>query len=193
MNICLYGASSRTLHKKYTDAAEKLGAAIADRGHCLVFGGGASGMMGAAAKGAKERGGTVIGVAPRFFDTDGVLYDGCDEFIYTETMRERKQIMEELSDAFITVPGGIGTFEEFFEILTLKQLGRHGKAIAVYNIDGYYDCMEQMLKKAVSDNFMTEGCAKLYGAFSSAEDMLNYIENYKCEEVDPKTFKNIWK
>ena len=193
MNICLYGASSKELDKKYISAAEELGRIIAERGHSLVYGGGAHGMMGAAARGVKSAGGTVIGVAPRFFNVDGVLYDECDEFIYTETMRERKQIMEERSDAFVAVPGGIGTFEEFFEILTLKQLGRHDKPIALYNTFGYYDCLENMLKKAVRDKFMTEGCSMLYRACASAEEILDYFENYKSEKVDLSTFKNIWK
>lgn len=193
MNICLYGASSKELDKKYISAAEEFGRIVAERGHSLVYGGGAHGMMGAAARGVKRAGGTAIGVAPRFFNVDGVLYDECDEFIYTETMRERKQIMEERSDAFVAVPGGIGTFEELFEILTLKQLGRHNKPIALYNTCGYYDYLEDMLKKAVKDKFMTEGCSMLYRVFTSAEGILDYFENYKSEKVDLSTFKNIWK
>ena len=105
----------------------------------LVFGGGAQGMMGAAARGVRDGGGSIIGVAPDFFDVDGVLFPDCTEFIYTKTMRERKQILEDSSDAFIITPGGFGTLDEFFEILTLKQLERHNKAIVVLNVAGYYD------------------------------------------------------
>ncbi len=193
MNICLYGASSKTLDKKYTSMAEYFGKELAKRGHTLVFGGGDHGMMGAAAKGAKDLGGKVIGVAPKFFDVDGVLCGKCDEFIYTDTMRERKQIMEDISDAFVAVPGGIGTFEELFEILTLRQLGRHSKPIAIFNVEGYYDNIDLMFEKAVSENFMTEGCLKLYGMFNEAKDVLDYLEGYEKEEVDLTTFKNIWK
>ena len=102
-------------------------------------------MMGAVARGMTEVGGEILGVAPGFFNVDGILYEKCTEFIYTETMRQRKQIMEDRADAFVMTAGGIGTFEEFFEILTLKQLGRHNKPIAILNTNGYYDAMEQIL------------------------------------------------
>lgn len=104
--------------------------------------------MGAAVKGVQAKGGYSLGVAPHFFDEPGILHDSCNEFIFTDTMRQRKQIMEERSDAFITVPGGIGTFEEFFEILTLRQLNRHHKPIAVFNINGYYDHLTAMIDHA---------------------------------------------
>ena len=123
MVICVYGASSDTIHPDFLKAGEALGAAMARRGHSLVFGGGGHGLMGAVARGVASGGGSITGVAPRFFNVDGVLFDGCTEFVYTDTMRERKAIMEERADAFLMTPGGIGTFEEFFEILTLRQLG----------------------------------------------------------------------
>ena len=193
MNICVYGASSKTLDDKYIAAGENFGRILAEWGHCLVFGGGAHGMMGAASRGVKEANGNVIGVAPKFFDVDGVLCENCDDFYYTDTMRERKQIMEDISEAFVAVPGGIGTFEELFEILTLKQLGRHSKPVAILNVNGYYDNISDMFKKAVSENFMTEACLELYGIFETAEEVLDYIEGYKAEECDLSTFKNIWK
>lgn len=113
--------------------------------------------MGAAARGMSSVGGRgIIGVAPRFFDEPGILYEGCTEMIFTETMSERKKAMEDMSEAFVTLPGGIGTFEEFFEALTLKQLGRHAKAMAVLNTLGYYDSMESMLQKAVDERFFPE-------------------------------------
>ena len=151
MRICVFGASSRELRQEYYDAAFELGAEMARRGHELVFGGGTSGLMGAAARGMASAGAKgIIGVAPRFFDEPGILYEGCTQMIFTETMSERKKTMEDVSEAFITLPGGIGTFEEFFEALTLKQLGRHAKAMAVLNTLGYYDAMEAMLTKAES-------------------------------------------
>ena len=193
MNICVYGGSSVSLDKKYIEAAEELGEKMALRGHNLVYGAGANGMMGATERGVKKGGGKVVGVSPRFFNVDGVLCDNCDEIIYTETMRERKQIMEDRSDAFIAVPGGVGTFEELFEIATLKQLGRHSKPVAVLNIDGYYDDVRNLFKKAVKENFMTEGCLDLIAFYDNADDILDYIESYKEEDIDLKTFKNIWK
>ena len=122
MNVCLYGASSTQIADSYITATEKLGEALAAAGHSLVYGAGGSGLMGAVARGMTRGNGTIIGVVPSFFKVDGILYDGCTEVVFTDTMRERKQIMEERSDAFVVAPGGIGTYEEFFEIYTLKQL-----------------------------------------------------------------------
>ena len=117
MNVCLYGASSTEIGEPYITATETLGEMLACRGHSLVYGAGGAGLMGAAARGMKRGGGYVVGVVPSFLKVDGVLFDGCDEMIFTDTMRERKQIMEERADAFVVTPGGIGTFEEFFEDL----------------------------------------------------------------------------
>ena len=150
MKICVYGAASPTIDPQYMKKVEEMGSEMAKRGHSLVFGGGGNGLMGAAARGVVRAKGKVIGVAPSFFQVDGVLFEECSELIYTETMRERKQIMEEKADAFVMLPGGIGTFDEFFEILTLKQLGRHNKAIVIFNIDGYYDNMLKMMEVSIS-------------------------------------------
>ena len=110
--------------------------------------------MGAVARGAHAKGGKTIGVCPSFFNVDGALFVDCSEMIYTETMRERKQLLEEMSDAFIVTPGGIGTFDEFFEIYTLRQLGVHRKPIVIYNTDGYYDSLIEMLNNAIDKKFM---------------------------------------
>ncbi len=187
MKICVFGASSRELAQGYYDAAFELGAELARRGHELVFGGGTSGLMGAAARGVASVGGRLTGVVPRFFDEPGILYEGCTEMIFTETMSERKKTMEDMSDAFITLPGGIGTFEEFFEALTLKQLGRHAKAMAVLNTLGYYDAMEAMLVKAVEEKFFPEDGHALYAIFTEPTALLDYVEGYKAEPED------VWK
>ena len=133
----------------------------------------------------------MIGIAPRFFNVDGVLYDNCDEFIYTDTMRERKQLMEDKSDAFIMSPGGIGTYEEFFEILTLKQLGRHNKPIVIFNINGYYNPMLDMLKTTAAEGFMKEKCLELFKVFEDGTEILDYIEKYNEESLDVTHLKNI--
>lgn len=187
MKVCVFGASSRDLAQIYYDEAYALGAALARRGHTIVFGGGTSGLMGAAARGAKSEGGRLIGVAPRFFDEPGILYEGCDEMIFTETMSERKKAMEDMSDAFVTLPGGIGTFEEFFEALTLKQLGRHAKAMAVLNTNGYYDAMEAMLQRAVDEEFFTPDGKALYAVFTDVDRLAAYIESYEAEPEE------VWK
>ena len=99
-------------------------------------------------------------------------------------MRERKKQMEENCDAFIISPGGIGTFDEFFEILTLKQLVRHNKAIAIYNINGFFDLFAQSLYEMVKEKFITDDCAELCKVFTDADEMLDYIENYDPKDID---------
>ena len=176
MNLCVYGASSDLIDRVYLDAGRKLGQMMAERGHSLVFGAGATGMMGAAVRGAAEKGGRSIGVAPRFFDQPGVLYENCSEMIFTETMRQRKEIMEQRSDGFIMTPGGIGTYEEFFEILTLKQLGRHEKPIGILNAGRYFDDLAKLLEDTAAKGFMHEGCLKLYFITDDVEKLLDYME-----------------
>lgn len=177
MKLCLYGASSNLIDKKYIEATEKLGEEMAKRGHTLVFGGGANGLMGAAARGATKAGGEIVGISPKFFDVDGVLYDKCTEFIYTETMQERKHLLVTKSDGFIVMPGGPGTFDELFETLSLRQLGIHNKPIAVFNIDGYFDPLGQMLKNAFNGKFMTNEILELCPLFDSETELLKYLED----------------
>ena len=191
MNICIYGASSATLEPVYYAEAEKLGELLASAGHALVFGGGREGLMGAAARGVHKMGGEIIGIAPRFFDEPGILYEHCTEMLYTDTMRERKQLMEDLSDAFIMAPGGIGTYEEFFEILTLKQLGQLNKPIAVFNVKGYYDLLNELLETTVSKGFMKASCLDIFGIFDDADEMLDYIERELESPLDLSHLKNI--
>lgn len=178
MNICVFGASSATLDAIYYAEAEALGAELARRGHTMVFGGGREGLMGAAARGAAGEGGSIIGIAPRFFDEPGVLYEHCTQFIYTETMRERKQLMEEQSQACIALPGGIGTYEEFFEILTLKQLGRSDRAIVLLDTAGCYAPLQALLESAAEGGFMSKSCLSLYKTVKTPAEALEYIEAY---------------
>ena len=151
MKICVFGASSAHIDEIYIKKVEELGERLAKKGHSLVFGAGGTGLMGAAARGFKRGGGHIHGVVPTFFRDEGVeqLYNECDEITYTQTMRERKAIMEDLADIFVIVPGGIGTFEELFEVLTLKQLNQHDKGIVIFDIDGYYDGMEIFMETAL--------------------------------------------
>jgi len=191
MNICIYGASSVKTSKEYIDAVQKLGECLAGNGHNLIFGGGASGLMGAAARGFTAGGGKIIGVAPRFFDADGVLYDKCTEFIFTDTMRERKKILEDKSDAFVVCPGGVGTFDEFFEIITLKQLGRHNKAVIIFNTGNYFDELLKLMNKAFEEDFLTEQTLYLYDVAKNAEDVLKLLESYNGENANIKDTKYI--
>ena len=191
MNICLYGASSSAIAKAYVNPTEELGAKIAERGHTLIYGGGAAGLMGAAARGAYSRGGEIIGVVPSFLNVDGILFDNCTELIFTETMRERKALMEQKSDAFIMTPGGVGTFDEFFEILTLKQLGRHSKPIAIFNINGYFDSLIAQLENAVHKQFMNPEIFELFISTDRADRLLDYLENGVSSPTEARIFKNL--
>lgn len=178
MRICVYGAASPTIDPFYITEVEKMGREMVIRGHNLVFGGGGNGLMGAVARGVHEKGGHIIGVIPQFFDDENVeaIFEECNELIQPATMRQRKQIMEDHADAFIIVPGGIGTFEEFFEILTLKQLCRHTKPIAVYNLMGYYDEINVALEAAMKKNFIRENCKDLYFTTDDLTALFDYIE-----------------
>ena len=173
MNICVFGASGDELDREYFLAAGALGALMAREGHCLIFGGGAGGLMGECARGAHDGGGEIIGVAPRFFDEPGILYGDCSRFIYTETMAQRKQTMEDMAEAFVVLPGGIGTFEEFFEVLTLKQLGRHEKPMALLNTLGYYDALLALLENAVEGGFLSRGCLELFSLCDAPRQALD--------------------
>lgn len=184
MVITVFGASGKDLDKVYYDAAFNLGELLAKRGHAMVFGGGASGLMGAAARGASTGSGRIIGIAPRFFNEPGVLYEGNTEMIFTDTMGQRKAMMEDMAEAFITLPGGIGTYEEFFEALTLKQLGRHCKAMAVLNVNGCYDAMDAMMRRAVEEHFVPKAGYELYKTFTDPAELLDYVESYKAEPVE---------
>ena len=191
MNICVYGAASKEIDASFIKDGEYLGSEIVKRKHTVIFGGGNNGMMGAVARGVKKESGKIISVAPSFFNIDGVLFQNCDEYIFTDTMRERKQIMEEKSDAFIVTPGGIGTFEEFFEILTLRQLNRHNKPIAILNINGYYSHMIAFLNNAAENNFMSKENLNLYFLSDNIDEILDYIENPTICDIDIAKLRNI--
>jgi len=192
MRICLYGAASPTIDKEYIEKVEILGKEMAKRGHSLVFGGGANGLMGAAARGVRSENGYILGVIPEFFCQESVevVYDNCDKLIRPNTMRERKQIMDDNADAFIIVPGGIGTFEEFFEILTLRQLCRHNKPIAIYNVKNYYDELVKMLEIATEKEFIRGGCMDLFKLCNNIEELFNYIEKPTDKTYTIKQLKN---
>lgn len=191
MNICVYGAASDEIARSFITAGEALGYALARRGHSLIFGGGTAGLMGAVARGADRGDASIISIAPSFFDVDGILYPQCSEYIFTTTMRERKQKMEDMSDAFIISPGGIGTFDEFFEIFTLRQLGRHKKPIAILNTDGYYEPILSMLRRTAELNFMDDGNLELFYVSDDPEEILDYIENPPETDFDIKKLRRV--
>ncbi len=186
MKVCVYGAASNKIDKKYIDSVYNLCKTLASRGHSLVFGAGADGVMGAAARGFRDGGGHIHGVIPKFFEEnkyEAIFYEA-DKLTFTDTMAERKTIMEDDCDAFIIAPGGIGTFEEFFQVLTLKQLGRHEKAIALFNCFGYYNDMQTLLADAMDSGFINKECSKIYKICDTDKEIIDYLENYSIDDIE---------
>ena len=176
MVICMYGAGSDLIDQKYKDVVEELGREIAKRNHELIYGGGGSGLMGAVAKGTHLAGGKVTGVVPHFMHEFEPIYEYTSYNIKTTTMGERKQIMEDNSDGFVICPGGIGTLDEFFQILTLKELKRQEKPIVLLNIDGFYDPVVDLIENYIQKGFIREKVRGLYGVASTPEEAINYLE-----------------
>ena len=189
MKICIFGASSDNIDKIYFEKVTELGKKMARRSHTLIFGAGAHGLMGAAARGMKSENGQIIGIVPSFLDEGDVIYKDCTELIFTETMAQRKKMMEDAADAFIMVPGGAGTYEEFFEVLTLKQLDKHRKPLAVFNVNGYYDKFEELMRFTVDAGFMKEEAKTVYQTFSDADALLSYIENDRADYADVNKYR----
>ena len=176
MNITLYGSASERIDKAYIDAVEELGRAMARRGHTMVFGAGHNGLMGAAARGMNEQHGRIIGVSPHFMHKLEPVSELCTELIVTETMAERKDVMEKKADAFLIMPGGVGTMDEFFQIVTLKELGRHNKPIILYNIKGYWDAMLTVLGTDMIKGFINSRVADLFSVCETPESVFHEIE-----------------
>ena len=185
MKICVFGAASEKIDKKYLDDTFALGKLLAERGHDLVFGAGGEGVMGAAARGFKSGGAHIHGVIPQFFEDNGYegIFKQADVVTKTQTMAERKRTMEDDADAFVILPGGIGTFEELFEVMTLKQLGRHKKAIALFNCFGFFDNLNKFIDEIIETGFINKECKMLYKTFDRAEEIIDYVENYTAEGV----------
>ena len=152
--VCVYCGSSAGRLPRYREAARALGHEIAARGLGLVYGGAGIGVMGAVADGVLDKGGEAIGVIPHSLATKEVAHAGLTELLVVGSMHERKARMEGLSDGFIALPGGWGTFEEIFEMLTWAQLGMHEKPCGLLNVDGYYDHLFTFLEHAVAENFV---------------------------------------
>lgn len=175
MKICVFGASSDHIGESFRLAARRAGEQMAEGGHTLVFGGGCTGLMGECARGALSRGGEVIGIAPRYFDEPGMLMKDCTRFLFTETMAERKEKMEELAEGFLVLPGGIGTFDEYFETLTLIQVGQLAAPMALLNTDGYYAPLHALLAHAVSTGFLSADVLGLCPLCHTPEEALTAL------------------
>ncbi len=153
-HVCVFAGSQAGGQAAYSQAARQLGELLAARQWTLVYGGGSVGLMGVIADAVLEAGGRVIGVIPDFLATRELLHPGLTQTIVTEDMHTRKAKMAELADAFIAMPGGLGTFEEFFEVLTWAQLGVHRKPIGLLNVAGFYDRVLELINHSVETGFV---------------------------------------
>lgn len=175
--ICVYCGSKSGINSSYAEAVKELGAILNDRSYGLVYGGGRIGLMGTIADTVLKANSEVIGVIPEDLLQREVGHNHLTELKVVQSMHKRKEVMADLSDAFIALPGGLGTFEELFEILTWSQLGLHQKPVGLLNIDGYYDTLLSFLDQTVEKGFMNhnyrefitveENPAKLIDAFET--------------------------
>lgn len=187
-SVCVYSASSEAVDAVYLEAAAALGRQIGDAGWTMIFGGGTIGLMGATARGVHERGGTVIGVIPERLNRRGIAYEEADEVVITETMRERKAVMDEKSDAFIALPGGFGTLEELIEATTLKQLGYHDRPVVVLNTAGFFDPLLAFFDHQVALRFVKPEHRELYHVAPTPEEGMEYIRSYRPTGSPEKFF-----
>lgn len=175
MYVCVYCASSNSIAEPYFALAEELGHALAYRGWGLVYGGGSVGMMGAVARAVQAAGGKVVGVIPQFLLDREVGYLQADELIVTDTMRERKRLMDERANAFIALPGGFGTLEELLEILTLRQLGYHDKPIIIVNAGGFFEPLLAQFERGFAQGFTHPHYRRLYVAVETIAAALEQL------------------
>lgn len=171
-SICVYCGSRPGENLLFADAARTVGRWIGERGGQLVYGGGRSGLMGIVADATQAAGGRVVGVIPQTLVDKEHARTACDELHIVQTMHERKAMMAERSNVFLALPGGIGTFEELFEVWTWRQLGYHDKPIGLLNVAGYYDAMLEFLRTSVAGGFMSEWQMGLMDTGTDPESLL---------------------
>lgn len=178
-SICVFCSSSDLLAPPYFALARQLGEEMVKMGYGLVYGGGQVGLMGTVARAVHASGGRVVGVIPRRDDWAEVVYEESDDLIYTLTMRERKAIMAERADAFIALPGGIGTLEELLEVITLRHLGYHDKPIVVLDNQDYYRPLLDMLERSIEQGFARPDLRDMYLITDSVSDALHHIDSHR--------------
>lgn len=180
INICVYCGSRTPDDIQLADQAKELGASIANRNWGLVYGGGKVGMMGIVADAALAQNGEVIGIIPTALKRAEVVHTGVTKIIETADMHTRKALMEKKSSAFVVLPGGFGTLDEFFEILTWRQLGFHNKPIILVNAKGYFDGLASFVDKAISEDFIRSNNRDLFWITANVEEALTVLE----EQID---------
>jgi uncharacterized protein (TIGR00730 family) len=178
VRICVFCSSSDVIHESYKEAARGLGEAMARRGHELVFGGGRVGLMGVLSRHLREGGGRSTGVIPGFMHNRGVGDSRVSELVVTGDMRERKAEMERRAESFLILPGGFGTCEEVLEIITLKQLRRHDKAVVFLNTGGYFRRLLKFFDHMFEEGFASPAFRRLYDVAVEPEEALDLLEGY---------------
>jgi uncharacterized protein (TIGR00730 family) len=176
LTICVFCSSADGLPEVYRAAADDLGRELARRGHRLVYGGGNVGLMGEVARSVHRHGGTVVGVIPQSLVDRELAYHPADELLVTETLRERKAEMDLRADAFVALPGGIGTLEELVEVLTLRQLRLHDRPVVLVNVAGYWDPFLAMVSAMVDGGFAPRGEGSLFQVAASAVEALDLAD-----------------
>jgi len=183
--LCVFCGSSHGSNPAYAEAAKNLGGELARRGIALVYGGGNVGLMGVVADGVLAAGGQVIGVIPEALMAKELGHKGIQDLRVVKTMHERKAMMAELADGFIAMPGGIGTFEEFFEIVTWAQLGFHAKPCALLNVNGFYDPLLRLVDHAIEERFVKASQRQILIVESEINALLHRMEHQHVP-IEPK-------
>lgn len=186
-SICVYCGSSGRAADLYKQAARRMGEIIGSNGRGLVYGGGRVGLMGLVADAALEAGSHVVGIIPEHIKVREVDHTGLSELHVVQSMHERKQMMVDRSDAFVILPGGLGTLDEFFEIMTWRQLGLHDKPIVVVNVGGYWTSMMHLIDVMIKEGFVRESDREWLQVVDSVEDVLAALDAAPDEIVDPQT------
>jgi uncharacterized protein (TIGR00730 family) len=177
-NICVFCGCSDRIQEPYLQSARDMGYAIADRGMTIIYGGGRTGLMGSLADAALERGSKVIGVLPKNFNNPILAHQNLSELLIVDTMHERKAKMIDLADAFIALPGGFGTLEELFEILTWAQIGLHAHPVGILNINAYFDPLLALIEHARSEGFIYDEHRSLLINETNPHDLLEQMTRY---------------
>jgi len=178
--VCVFSGSSPGGDLAYRAAATDLGHRLAERGIELVYGGASVGLMGAVADAAMEGGGHVIGVIPQSLVDREIAHPGIDDLRVVESMHERKALMADLSDAFVALPGGVGTLEELFEVYTWNQLGLHAKPLGLFNVRGYYDGLARFHDHAVAERFVTPQHRAMLLVGEELDELLDGLEAWQA-------------
>jgi len=189
MNICVFSSSSNAIADIYVKDAIELAQLIGQSGFCLINGGSNVGTMDVITREANKNGAKTIGIIPEKLRDFNLASDHAHEIIVSGDMMERKYKMREMADAFVALAGGFGTLEEILEVITLKQLGYHHKAIVFINSNGFYDDLFRQFEKSFDEKFAKESYRRLYHIANNAHDAMEYIKNYQPEETVNKWFE----